>query len=124
MIGVVDAIGSAGANRGFEVPQINRAGINIDISRPGMKQIHAVVAAAPRAPEEHMLLIIVGIHEHRQHDLAFVGHALGAIGLLLDLAQRGQQHRNHDGDDSDDNQQFNQRKSATSHDLPPFRPEC
>lgn len=58
------------------------------------------------------LIVVIGIHEHREHDLALIGFADGTLALFLCLAQCWEQHRSEYRYDGNDNKQFNQSESS------------
>ena len=60
------------------------------------------------------IIVVPGIHDIGEGDLLQVVEADHALGLLLGLGQRWQQHRGENGDDGDHNQQLNQGESRIS----------
>src|SRR6266850_2996742 len=124
-----NAMVGAWANRGLEIAEVYRTAVRTAVRvrwrrwrRPRMQQIQAIVSVRPIAIEVYVLLVVVGVHHHRNDDLANVGATLHAIGAFLRFLERGQEDGDQEGDDADDNEQLDQSKCATPHKMPPFYP--
>ena len=59
------------------------------------------------------IIVVVGIHDHRQPDLLVVVEALDRLGLGFGFGEGRQQHRRQDGYDRDDHEQFYEGKATT-----------
>src|SRR4051794_21842676 len=59
-----------------------------------------------------MLLVVVGIHQHGQHDLANVGAAFDAVGAFFGLFERRKKDGNQERDNGNDHKQFDKCEST------------
>ncbi len=60
----------------------------------------------------HVILVVVGVHGHRDADLFEIADAFGFRGLTFGFGQSWEEHAGEDRDDGNHNQQFNQSEGA------------
>ena len=91
-----------------------REDVGIQITFCSKFIVPSPIVTGPITRGRIMILVIIGVRDHCNSDLAKVARTASPAGLLAGPIQRGQQHSGQNPDDRDDDEQFDQGESETA----------